>query len=192
MATANWDRNKFLILVRHTAVSPNPNISAAEWPVSPAGRRSAIALSKKIKPFQPAAIYTSTELKAYETGVLIAAELDLEAVTVPNLHEHERRNVPYFADKAKFESKVRTFFAQPNQLVLGNETAEQARTRFQQAIDTLFGHYPTETVVVVTHGTMLSLFVKQHNPEIDLFTFWQSLALPDMVVLQRPLLNICT
>lgn len=180
-----------LILVRHTAVSPSPNIPAAEWPVSPTGRQSILALSNKLKAYQPAAIFTSSELKAYETGTLIAAELNLQAIIAPNLQEHDRRNVPYFADKAEFEAKVSQFFAQPDQLVFGNETAVQVLTRFQQAIDSILTANPTKTIVVVTHGTVLSLFVKQHNPEIDLLAFWRGLKLPDIVVLRRPF-SICT
>lgn len=182
----------FLILVRHTAVSPNPNIPAAEWPVSPTGRQTARVFSKKIKPYQPAAIFTSSQPKAYETGAIIAAELNLEVKSVQNIQEHDRRNVPFFENKAAFEAKVSAFFDQPHQLVFGNETAVQALTRFQQAIDTLLTQFPTETIIVVTHGTVMSLFVKHHNPEVDLMTFWRELALPDMIVLQRPSLNICT
>ncbi len=180
----------FLILVRHTAVSPNPTIPAAEWPVSSSGCQSALVLSKNIKPYHPAVIFTSVEPKAQETGAIIAEQLNLEAISAPNLHEHDRRNVPYFEDKAAFETKVSAFFKQPHQLVFGNETAVQALTRFQQAIDTLLAQYPHKTIAVVTHGTVLSLFVKHHNPEIDLFSFWRGLKLPDMVVLGRPLYNL--
>ncbi|NOK58376.1 MAG: hypothetical protein GFH27_549279n182 [Chloroflexi bacterium AL-W] len=48
---------------------------------------------------------------------------------------------------------------------------------------------PTETHIVVTHGTVITLFVCAHNPGTP-FEFWQKLGLPSYVMLDYPLYRI--
>jgi broad specificity phosphatase PhoE len=75
-------------------------------------------------------------------------------------------------------------------LVFGNETADQARTRFTQAIHTLLAQHPSDTLAIVTHGTVLTLFLAHHNPHLDPISFWHSLQLPDLVVVTLPQMKI--
>jgi broad specificity phosphatase PhoE len=75
-------------------------------------------------------------------------------------------------------------------LVFGNETGEQARTRFTQAINTLLTQHPSDTLAIVSHGTVLTLFLAHHNPHLDPIPFWQQLKLPDLVVVSLPDMKI--
>ena len=174
-----------LIFIRHAAVEIDPTVPSNEWRLSANGRSATRRLASQIILHNPSRIITSTEPKAAETGQIVAAELGLPCQTVPNLHEHERSSVGYFASKADFETAVAHFFAHPSQLVFGDETANQARDRFDTAVHTLLAAGPNETLAIVTHGTVLTLFLAHYN-QFAPVPFWQTLHLPDFFVVNRP------
>ncbi|CAG0954495.1 partial 2,3-bisphosphoglycerate-dependent phosphoglycerate mutase, partial [Anaerolineae bacterium] len=101
------------------------------------------------------------------------------------LHEHDRRNVP-FMPLEQLEARVAEFFAKPNELVLGNETADAAHTRFANALERVLEKHPDKDIAVVAHGTVIALFIARTN--VMPFEFWKRLGLPSIVVLS-PLPN---
>jgi broad specificity phosphatase PhoE len=67
--------------------------------------------------------------------------------------------------------------AEPDKLLFGEETFTAAQERFSQQIDILLEQYSTETLAVVTHGTVLSLYLA-HVSEQDVVALWNSLDMP--------------
>jgi broad specificity phosphatase PhoE len=124
------------------------------------------------------------EPKAQETAQLVAGQLGLSFQTVEGLHEHERNNLKWLG-RAQFELEVARFFKYPEQLVMGEETANQAYERFAAAVTSLGENYTGKNIVVVAHGTVITLFVAR-KVGIDPFPFWQQLGLPALVVLSLP------
>lgn len=175
-----------LILVRHAAVHVDPNIPSHQWPLTDDGRSTTRQLAHQLKPYQPQRIITSKEAKAQATGATLAEVLQLPTKTAPGLQEHDRRGVPFFENKADFATAVATFFARPDELVFGGETAVQATARITQAINRQLEENPDTTLAIVSHGTVLTLFICQHNPELSLMQFWQALTLPCAFVVTVP------
>jgi broad specificity phosphatase PhoE len=175
-----------LIFIRHSAVAKDPNISPHDWSLSEDGRSRTHALLPRLTTYTPTRFITSHEPKAMETGQILADVLGKPCTTAPGLQEHDRVGTPYYANQAEFEKIISRLFTHPTELVFGNETAEQARTRFTQAIHTLLAQHPTDTLAIVTHGTVLTLFLAHHNPHLDPISFWQQLKLPDFVVVTLP------
>lgn len=175
-----------LILVRHAAVQVDPTLPSHQWPLTANGRSTTHQLAHKLKPFQPTRIITSEEAKARATGAALAEVLHLPTKTAPGLQEHDRRGVPFFENKADFETAVTTFFARPDELVFGGETAVQATGRITQAINRLLQANQDATLALVSHGTVLTLFICQHNPELSPRQFWQALTLPCAFILTLP------
>jgi broad specificity phosphatase PhoE len=175
-----------LILVRHAAVYVDPSIPSHEWPLTVDGRSTTHQLAHQLKPYQPSRIITSEEAKAQATGAALADVLHLPTKTAPNLHEHDRRGVPYFESKADFETAVTNFFARPDELVFGGETAVQATTRITQAINHQLEVNESANLAIVSHGTVLTLFICQHNPTLSPMQFWQLLTLPCAFILTLP------
>ena len=59
---------------------------------------------------------------------------------------------------------MRRFFAEPDALVYGDETAEQARARFQGGIDQILADAaPEENIAVIAHGTVIALYAAHYN-----------------------------
>jgi 2,3-bisphosphoglycerate-dependent phosphoglycerate mutase len=139
--------------------------------------------------YSPNAIVSSTEIKAQETAQIVASHLKLPMKTHEGLHEHERSNY-HWVSQELFEKQVAAFYFYPQKLVMGNETAEQTSTRFACAVDRVVEEYHGKNVAIVTHGTVIALYISRHL-KVDAFPFWKHLGLPSYVVLSFPEMKLC-
>ena len=172
---------KYLILVKHSLPEILEDVPAREWHLSEEGRERVRKLAEKLLRYQPEVIVSSVEPKARETAAILAENLGLEFFEVENLHEHDRNGVPYHA-KAVFQILVREFFDKPNELIFGNETANEALARFRQAVDSVWSSYTDKAIIIVAHGTVISLYVAWLTG-CDGYSLWNELGLPSFVVL---------
>ena len=172
---------KYLILVKHSLPEVREDIPAREWTLSEEGRTRARELAGKLFSYQPEIMVSSVEPKARETASILAENLGLEFQEVAGLHEHDRSGAPYYS-KNEFQTLVQEFFAKPAELIFGNETANSALGRFRQAVDVVLNSYSNKNIVVVTHGTVISLYVSWLTG-CDGYVLWQELGLPSFVVL---------
>ena len=165
---------------------------AREWALSPAGRADAERLAGILAPFAPAiiipgvpaAIVASDELKAQQTAQPLADRLGLTVEVMAGLHEHERGAADYLDDET-FQATMARFFAEPDTLVFGKETASQALARFSRAVEDTLARHPEGDIVLVTHGAVMSLFVAAHS-NIKPMDFWWRLHLPAWVIFAVP------
>ena len=146
---------------------------------------SCALLADSLRPYQPDLFVTSEEPKARETGQLSAERLQIPWSSEPDFHEHDREGVSFIPDREVWHTTVKTFFARPNDLILGNETANQARIRFAQAVEKAVETHPHKTIAIAAHGTVISLFVAQKT-QTDGFDLWKQLTLPSFVALDLP------
>ncbi len=172
-----------LILIKHAQPIIIPQNPPHTWQLSPEGQEATHAFASLVKEFTPKHIFSSPEDKAIETALILAENLHIGFEIVGDLYEHERSNEK-FEDHDIFVDKVRNFFAHPDELVYGQETATHARARFHVGLLGAWRRHRHHDVAVVAHGTVISLFVSHVIPEIDGFELWKCLKSPDMVVLQ--------
>ena len=177
-----------LVLIKHAAPEINPSIPAAEWQLSEAGQAACPALAERLRGFSPQIILSSVEPKARETARLIGVELGVTVEAVAGLHEHDRHNVPFLPDD-EFRAAVARFFERPNDLVFGREAATRALERFALAIDESIARFASGDLIVVCHGTVISLFVAARTG-CDPYSLWQRLGMPSFVVLSLPALEM--
>ncbi len=173
-----------LILVKHSLPEILPEIPASEWHLSAEGRQRCHVLGDELAGHAPDLIFSSQEPKAEETAQIIAQQLVKPLFIVPGLHEHERKAVQ-FTNEEQFEVSVKEFFEQPDVLVFGEETAAQSLNRFSSATDELISQNRDQNLVIVSHGTVITLFVA-NNCGIEPFPFRSRLDLPSFVVLSLP------
>ncbi|MFN6563490.1 MAG: histidine phosphatase family protein [Nostoc sp. ChiSLP01] len=176
-----------LILVRHSLPKKIEHIPAKEWRLSLEGQEGCHLLADKLADFQPGIIATSREPKAIETAQIIAQKFNMAVEIVEGLHEHDRSNFGFVEEKKFFET-LEAFFATPDKLVMGLETANQAHQRFQQAIKNILAKTPNGDAIVVSHGTVMTLFVAGCTGK-DAFPFWRQLGQPMAIALPLPELN---
>ena len=139
-----------LVLVKHSMPEIERDKPASAWKLGEVGRRRSELLAARLSEFSPEVIWSSSEPKAIETGQIVADEFSVPVEIADGLEEHHRDNVP-FLSKEVFEEAVERFFRCPDRLVLGTETAEQARARFTAAIDKVVDAGQKDSIVVA-HG----------------------------------------
>jgi broad specificity phosphatase PhoE len=172
---------KHLILVKHSVPEIEKDRPANTWRLSKEGQRRAHRLVEQLEGFAPEVIVSSNEPKAKETAEILAYHFQLGLQILPDLHEHDRSNVPFLSNDL-FQASMRDFFQHPNELVFGGETANQAYARFYRAIHTILNENLNKTVVIVTHGTVISLFVSRLTGSAD-WELWNQLGLPSFVAM---------
>ena len=172
---------KHLIFVKHSVPEIEQDRPANTWKLSEQGRSRARKLAEHLESFAPQVVLSSDEPKAKETAEILAGQLHLDVHILPDLHEHDRSSVPYLSHEA-FQISMREFFHRPDELVFGKETADQAYTRFYRAIHSILIEHQDKTIVVVTHGTVISLFVSRLTGSSP-FEPWNKLGLPSLVAM---------
>jgi broad specificity phosphatase PhoE len=181
-----------LILVRHSLPEMVAGVPASRWHLSAEGRRRCRALAGRLARQQPTIVVASQEPKAVETGQIVASSLGLPFETAPGLHEHERGVVRDPGNREAFQAQVAAFFERPGELVLGHETADAAHGRFARAVARVLARHPTGNPAIVSHGTVMTLFVARSaaGKGLDPLSWWQGLGLPAFAVLSLPDLEL--
>ena len=173
-----------LVLVRHSMPEIEPDRPASAWRLGDAGRQRSELLASRLWGFSPKVVWSSREPKAVETAEIVAASFGVPVRVADGLEEHHRDNVPFYPTADEFDAAVERFFCNPGQLVLGSETAEQARDRMSAAIGEVVESGQKDSIVV-SHGTVMTLYVAGVGG-VDPMYFWRRLGLPSYVVLGLP------
>ncbi|HVM10147.1 MAG TPA: histidine phosphatase family protein [Acidimicrobiales bacterium] len=164
---------ELLVLAKHAAPAVDPDLPAAQWPLSEAGRGGAERLAERLRPLAIDLVASSVERKAAETASAVARVLDVTFQTAHDLHEHER---PYEPDRSRFEQNMARFFEDPS-------AHRPVERRFTTALDALVRAHRSLRLVVVAHGTVLSLHLAARYG-LDAASTWSSLGMPSYVVVE--------
>lgn len=178
-----------ILLARHCAPQIEPGVPPREWRLSETGRQQCASLAESLKRHAPSWIVSSAASKARETADALGRALGIEVAVREGLHEQDRSGVPFARDPGGVRARIRELFAQPAQPVFGRESADAARARFSVALERALRDAPSSPIVVVAHGTVISLLVAGANG-LDGFAFWESLEPGDYVVLTTPWLQL--
>jgi broad specificity phosphatase PhoE len=174
-----------LIFIRHAETNRVPGVNAHQWGLTDAGRERCLTLADRMRGYDLVGVVSSPEPKAIQTAQPIAEALRLPLLTADGLREHDRRHVPYVGDNANFQDTIRRLFAEPGALVYGSETADQAHTRFAEAVQAITVTTPAGNLAIVTHATVLTLYVSRLAGG-DPFDMWLRWGMPAYVVLSWP------
>jgi broad specificity phosphatase PhoE len=74
------------------------------------------------------------------------------------------------------------FFARPTERIFGDESANEARARFAEAINSVLREYSGRTVGIVAHGTVIALYAAPHF-HTGPAALWKRLQHPSFVVI---------
>lgn len=172
-----------LILVRHALPHIDTAVPAVDWGLSDEGRQSCALLVDCLALYEPQMVVTSRERKAVETGLLIADALALPLEEADGLHEHDRSGIGWL-EPDRFLAAMDGLFAHPTRVEFGLESATAAHARFTSAIYRVERRHPGGTLVVVTHGTVMSLFAAGGDAS-DARAKWKRLGFPSLMVFER-------
>ncbi len=167
-----------LLLVKYALPAIDEARPSREWVLSAEGRARCVWLGRQWRSRDVEQAYASCEPKALETARLAAAVAGIEALPRGDLHENDRTGLG-FLPRGELQARIRTFFAEPAQLIIGLESAQMALRRFEDAVRAAVDG---RTLAIVAHGTVITLLVAAYN-EVDPFALWSRLDLPSYVVL---------
>jgi broad specificity phosphatase PhoE len=162
-----------LILVKHGKPMIEPDRPRSTWRLSDEGREAAARLAERLAPLSPASLFASAEPKAVETAEAMGAVLGL-APRIEHGFGAQRADENPFGTPETFEAQVAALFADPDRLVLGEETGADARSRFEAALSR-HGLPGAETSVVVAHGRIITLWLSDRLG-FEPFAFWSASA----------------
>lgn len=169
-----------LYLIRHAQTRVDPNRHHSEWELDPAGEPLLKQLAALSHWRNAHRIVSSSEPKAVKTAEVIARLHQLPPVeTLDALGELHKGSFVSDHDEA-----MGTLFRFPDRPVSeGWETAKSALSRFSGAVTRLLQSAMGRDVVVVSHGTVLSLYTahlagqSRVNP-----ADWAAVGMPDYCV----------
>lgn len=171
-----------IVLVKHAQPVLDAGVPPCYWQLGAEGEEQARRLARRLEAFVPFTLATSREPKAQRTAEIVARELDVASETVDGLEELDRPTLPLMsaAERERINAGI---FTAPFERVLGRESAAEALVRFTDGVAKVHEHArESHSVVIITHGTVISLFVAAHN-DIDAMTLWKQLECASFVVL---------
>jgi broad specificity phosphatase PhoE len=166
-----------IVLVRHAAVEMDASRPSAWWPLSDQGRAAARALAREPMWRDVVHVFSSPELKACETGWILASPNAMVFTAMEDLREVERPAGQWFDD---YPAAVRAYFADPHAATHGWEPPVVAGQRVRACIEGLPALEP-DSFCVVGHGLTLSLYLAALIGA-DPARIWPTIALPDVAV----------
>ncbi len=170
-----------LLLVKHAPPRVDPQVPSSRWSLSDEGQARCVWLADELQTHGVRRLFSSLEPKALETAALVAARIGLVVEPVVDLHENDRTGQG-FLSADELRGRIARFFERPAEVAMGSETADEAYERFAAALAKARDSAGRQDAAVITHGTVLSLFVSRHNA-VPPFGLWDSLGLPSYVVL---------
>jgi broad specificity phosphatase PhoE len=152
-----------IILLKHSMPDLIGNTPPQEWKLGVEGQRSAMEFADRLRKKEIRHILSSSETKALETAKIIGRAFGIEPKVIPGIHEIDIKPRPILSREEHINANS-LIFEMPDRAVLGNESASNARQRFETALQDGLGKVPLdEDVLVVSHGTVISLFVASKN-----------------------------
>ncbi|MCB1491155.1 MAG: histidine phosphatase family protein [Rhodobiaceae bacterium] len=136
----------------HPQVRIDPAVPVPQWGLSDVGRARIEAACHAPAFAATTAIVSSAEVKAVETGAVIADALGILPAARERMHENDR-SATGFLEPAEFEQVADAFFANPEESVRGWETAAAAQARIvaeTQAV--IASHEGSGDILLVGHG----------------------------------------
>ncbi len=166
-----------LLVVRHAAVHIDYAVPPAWWELSDLGRRRAQDLARD-GPWQGIArIYHSAELKAVATAEIISRETGIPTACARALGE---LGMPFIPSRDEYIRRWERYLAGADEEAFEPWTA--ATQRIVHGIQDLVARWPGQSVAIVSHGRILTVFFSHLLRRRLTVADWQSIDLPDWSV----------
>lgn len=149
-------RKTKIIFLRHAHTQKDPNLNAALWGLSEEGKKQAERVANLPIMNEVDVIYVSEEKKTYLTVEPLAKKLRKEAIPLSFFNEVKRGDK--FLTKEEFESEKVKQLTDLDYHAFDGESGNEALARFKQGINQILKENVGETILVVTHGTILNIY----------------------------------
>lgn len=145
-----------LIFLRHVDTQKDKNLHATQWGLSEVGERQAQELATEPLLQDIDAVYLSEEKKTLLTVAPLLQKIQKEPIVRSGLGEVRRGDA--FLTKEQFETEKTKQLIDLDYPAFGGETAREALARFLETLEHIHTDHEGETVLIVTHGTILNVY----------------------------------
>jgi len=165
--------NTFYFL-RHGKTVQDSNIPATDWVLTEDTSKTISNVVKNERYQKISKIYTSTEHKAQKSAEPFALQLSLSIKVFEGLEEVHRGN-EYLSDDEFMTHKKKQLENHDYKNSEG-ESANEALTRFVNAIKIIDKQHTNSQILIVSHGTILALyFCFLNNDFNNVFSYWRNM-----------------
>jgi broad specificity phosphatase PhoE len=166
-------KNRYIFL-RHAETIKDPSIHPKDWSLTPDALKKIDEYLKKKFFGKVTKIVTSGENKAYSTGIPIANATGLEITQMTDFNEIGRSSK--FLTDEEFLLQKRRQLKELDTEVDGGESGRNALERFKTGIAKLEEENEGQTILVITHGTVLTLYFAEQTGKWErIFDRWKRL-----------------
>ncbi len=161
----------------------DPTRPPNEWELSDQGRTQVKTLTTA--PFweNVAALYSSGQPKAMGAAGAISAYHHIPMNTLSGLSEVARGTEVYHS-AGDYDTILGKFFAYPDHVVAGWERGTDALARFSRAVEYIISQHPDESVALLSHGTILTLFTAMLDQEPPTLDRWRAIGFASVATMQ--------
>jgi 2,3-bisphosphoglycerate-dependent phosphoglycerate mutase len=145
-----------IIFLRHADTQKDPNLNAALWGLSEKGKKQAEEVVNLPIMSEVDKIYVSKEKKTALTVEPLVKKIKKETISLAFLDEVKRGDK--FLTKEEFEAEKIKQLKDLDYHAFGGESGKEALKRFKQGIEQASRESAGKTILVVTHGTILSIY----------------------------------
>ena len=162
------------IFLRHAETEKDPSRPAVEWDLTQDALEKLQSHIKDCVFKKVGVVITSTENKAIATAKPICELLNLPSKEIANFDE-VKRGTSYLSAE-EFLAQKEKQLTRLDEVFDDAESARAALERFKQGIEILDRKYENQTILIVTHGTVLSLYFAEILGKLDeVFARWNAL-----------------
>lgn len=181
----------FLYLIRHPKTLPDPAVPASLWRLAPEGSMQVETLVSLPLWSSVAAIYTSSEPKTTAVGMAVHDVHNILFSPVADLGE-ARRDV-WVGGEAFYTAQADFFTQTAVPPIPGWESADAAQARFVAAMNRLLSdHAPTDSLVIVSHATVLTLYAAHLRGSAPSYREWHNMGFAAIMAVDRTALTPVT
>jgi broad specificity phosphatase PhoE len=144
-----------IIFFRHAKTAID--LKKKEWELSEEGKRETREMIQPEGFKGVDLIITSEEKKAIQTAEILNEKLQKEIIETMGLEELHRKG-KMITSKQRYEEIVKKVLEEPQYRFQEWETSAEALKRFESAIKKLKEKYSEQTILIVSHGIVLTLY----------------------------------
>lgn len=161
----------YLYLIRHPLTHVDPTRPSAEWDLSEQGHQQADALLEA--PFWKgvAALFSSEQMKALGPARMIGERYGIPVTPVRGIAE-VRRDKQVYRTNTSHQLILQEFFKFPDKEIEGWESADSALKRFTQSAQEIVKKHPNESIALLSHGTILTLYTANLDQQPPTLARW--------------------
>lgn len=169
-----------IVLIRHSNTEVEPEKYNPLWRLSEKGIKNAEALASHSFVQDIDVLYTSNQLKALHTGIIVASQIGVFLKQHEDLTELTSLTNSW---KEDYEGFINDIYNCVIERYGDGESLAEATERFTIAVaDIVAKESEASTVGIVAHGNVLSLFASQYEDRTAL-QIHHAISMPDIAVL---------